>query len=822
MRIFLFVLLSLTSLWVHAQDGLLAPEEAFRFSAGLVDPANVEARFQIADGYYLYRNKIKFSADSGVQLGQAAMPPGKVKEDEFFGKLEIYRGDLRIRIPILGAVVTKPFKLTATYQGCADIGVCYPPQQAVVEIQPGLRPGSPSPAAANPEPAPATSAIPVQNSNLIARLKQLAGALTGGGGEPKFLPPDEAFQLDLEPAGGNAVHAHFTIANQYYLYRDKIHFTVNKPAGVSVEGLSLPTADVKQDPNFGTLHVYHHSFDANFHLTGLTAGPNQVSIAANYQGCSEKGVCYPPIEKTYTLNFTGAQTTAVPAQTVAPAGGTAPAQSPAPIQTAEPAPSTAPPQTPEQANPATPSQSAAPSQSTAPAQAETPPATATPEAQPPTAAPSQAVSETGKITAILRGGNFWVVVASFFGFGLLLSLTPCVFPMIPILSGIIVGQGKGITKRRGFVLSLFYVLGMALTYAIAGVFAGLSGTLISNTLQNPWALGFGAAIFLALAFSMFGFYELQLPSFLQSRFTEASNRLKGGNLVGVFIMGVLSALIVGPCVAAPLAGALLYIGQSGDLVLGAVSLFTLALGMGVPLLLVGISAGALLPRAGGWMDAVKKFFGVLMVAVAIWLVSPLIADSLQMLLWAALLILSGVYLRALEPLAVNAGGWVRFWKGMGIISLVVGIAVLLGALGGSRDVLQPLSVYQGGAGRPSEVKRLAFQRVSNIAELKQAVHSAKGRYVMLDFYADWCTSCKEMERATFSDPRVQQRLADVVALQVDVTNNTADDRALLKRFDLFGPPGIIFFGKDGRDIPYRVVGYEAPERFLKSLSQAIP
>jgi thiol:disulfide interchange protein DsbD len=327
-----------------------------------------------------------------------------------------------------------------------------------------------------------------------------------------------------------------------------------------------------------------------------------------------------------------------------------------------------------------------------------------------------------------QSGNYWLVVVSFFGFGLLLSLTPCVFPMIPILSGIIVGQGKSITKRKGFSLSLAYVLGMAFTYALAGVAAGLSGTLISNALQNPWALGTGAAIFVALSLSMFGFFELQLPSFLQSRFTEASNRIQGGHFASVFLMGVISALIVGPCVAAPLAGALLYISQTGDVVLGGVSLFALALGMGVPLLLVGLSAGALLPRAGAWMEAVKKFFGVALLAVAIWLISPLLSVIVQMLMWATLFIVSGIHLKATEPLAVNASGWARFWKGIGMIVLVAGIAMLLGALGGSRELLQPLSVFKGGGTAVAEAApKIAFQRVKSVAELDAALQAAKDR-----------------------------------------------------------------------------------------------
>jgi thiol:disulfide interchange protein DsbD len=323
--------------------------------------------------------------------------------------------------------------------------------------------------------------------------------------------------------------------------------------------------------------------------------------------------------------------------------------------------------------------------------------------------------------------------------------------------------------------------------------------------------------------SMFGFFELQMPSFLQSRFTEASNRIQGGRFTSVFVMGAISALIVGPCVAAPLAGALLYISQTGDVVLGGVSLFSLALGMGMPLLLIGLSAGALLPRAGGWMDGVKRFFGVALLAVAIWLISPVISGIVQMLLWAALLIISAMFLHALEPLAVNAKGLARFWKGVGMMSLVAGIALLLGAMGGSRDLLQPLSVYQGGGtGAAQEKAHLAFQRVKNIAELDAAIAGSGGRAVMLDFYADWCVSCKEMENLTFTDANVQAKLKDVLLLQADVTANNADDKALLARFKLFGPPGIVFFDQSGNEIAYRVVGYEPAEKFLASLNKALP
>ena len=759
----LLSLVALPALPVFANDDLLEPEKAFQFSAQQKQPGEIEARFQIANGYYLYKHKFQFSADakSGVKLGTPIIPAGKVKQDEFMGKVETHRGDLRIRIPVT-AGSAKSFTLKAEFQGCADAGVCYSPQDASAEIRLIKAASIATTQPAAPEPLmPARDAAPTsQSPEALERLKNLTAAFSGGEEEPEFLSPEEAFQLSVAPGQSGNLVATFKVAPQYYMYRDKIQFSVISPAGVSVTGLSLPPADEKDDPNFGKMFVYHQSFNVGISLAGLPADTKTIKIAATHQGCSEKGICYPPQDEELEVDMT-----ATPASPIGATDGA--------------------------------------DQAATTANADT--------------------SETGRIQRILQGGNFWIIIASFFGFGLLLSLTPCVFPMIPILSGIIVGRGGNMTKTKGFSLSLAYVLGMATTYALIGIAAGLSGTLISSALQNPWALGAGAAIFVALAMSMFGYYELQMPSFLQSRFTEASNKVQGGRFTGVFVMGAVSALIVGPCVAAPLAGALLYISQTGDVVLGGVSLFSLALGMGVPLLAVGLSAGALLPRAGAWMESVKRFFGVALLAVAIWLISPLLSAVTNMLLWATLLIASAMFLHALEPLPVNAKGLSRLWKGVGIIMLISGISLLLGALGGSRDVLQPLSVFQGGsAGAAATNTKLNFKYVKNVAELDAAIAAANGKPVMLDFYADWCVSCKEMERFTFSDSRVHARLADVVLLKADVTDNTADDKALLARFKLFGPPGIIFFDPSGQEVAYRVIGFEKADQFLASIDKALP
>jgi thiol:disulfide interchange protein DsbD len=385
--------------------------------------------------------------------------------------------------------------------------------------------------------------------------------------------------------------------------------------------------------------------------------------------------------------------------------------------------------------------------------------------------------------------------------------------MIPILSGIIVGEGHGVTRRRAGLISLAYVLGMAVTYTAIGIAAAFSGSLLSSALQNAWVLGGFALVFVVLALSMFGFYDLQLPSGWQSRLTQASNRLGGGSWGAVLVMGGLSAAIVSPCVAAPLAGALLYIGQTRNAWLGGTALFSMALGMGVPLVLVGVSGGVLLPKAGPWMSAVKRFFGVLLLAVAIWIIAPVIPVEVQMLLWAALLVGSGVFLGALESLGRESSGWERLGKAAGVLALLVGAVQAIGAFSGARDPLRPLAGVFAGTRETAP----AFETVTTNTDLNARLKTA-GKATMLDFYADWCVSCKEMERFTFSDPKVRARLDQMLLLRADVTANTADDKALLKRFRLFGPPGIVFFDAGGREIEgLRVIGYQPPDKFLRSL-----
>jgi thiol:disulfide interchange protein DsbD len=433
------------------------------------------------------------------------------------------------------------------------------------------------------------------------------------------------------------------------------------------------------------------------------------------------------------------------------------------------------------------------------------------------AVPQWSIYASDQDIAALFQGQFLPVLIGFFGLGLLLAFTPCVLPMIPILSSIIAGEGRSLTKPRALALSASYVLGMSLTYAVAGVAAAYSGSMLAAALQNAWVLGAFAAVFVWLALSMFGFYEISLPGFLHQRLSAAHQRLRGGRIASVAAMGAFSAVIVSPCVAAPLAGALLYISQTRDVALGGGALFAMALGMGAPLIALGVSEGALLPKAGAWMKAVKAFFGVLLLAVAIWIVSPVLPGVVAMLAWAALLVGTGVYLRAIDRLPVDAPASMRLAKAVGVMTLVAGLALLVGALAGSRDPLRPLAGLVAGG---TAAAHTPFQRVSSLDEL-QAKLRAPGRPVMLDFYADWCVSCKEMEAFTFTDTRVRAQLDRMLLLQADVTANNDADKALLKRYSLFGPPGIIFFDAQGREIRgLRVIGYQDAERFLKTLELA--
>ncbi|NUT14898.1 MAG: protein-disulfide reductase DsbD [Cupriavidus sp.] len=599
----------------------------------------------------------------------------------------------------------------------------------------------------------------------------LAGGLHAAT-EDDFLPPEQAFRFAASQADDKTIEVRFDVAPGYYMYRERFTFAAH-PAGVKLGAPAYPHGKVKFDETFGKeMETYRDSVVIRVPVEAAPAD-GKWTLTVTSQGCADKGLCYPPMESVYKVGGSAL------ADLFGKRGRSdAPAAAPAPV----------------------------------PAAPAVPGAVATLRAD-----------DSDRIAGALASRNLGLIGALFFGLGLLLTFTPCVLPMVPILSSIVVGEH--VTRGRALLVSLAYVLGMAVVYTAVGVAAGMLGEGLSAALQTPWVLGAFAALMVALALSMFGLYELQLPQRWQTRLTESSNRRQGGQVAGAAAMGAISALIVGPCVTAPLAGALAYIAQSRDAVIGGAALFAMALGMGVPLVLVGVGAGNLLPRAGRWMEVTKRFFGFLLLGVALWMLAPVLPAWSTMLLLAALLLVAAVFLGAFDGLGPDPRNLVRVGKGVGVLFAIAAAIVLIGVASGGRDPLQPLShlsVARPGGESVGAAQAVRFERVRSVAELdaRVAQAAAAGKPVLLDFYADWCVSCKEMERMTFVDPRVRARLSEIVLLQAVVTANNADDKALLKRFGLFGPPGIILFGADGRERPVRVIGYQSANRFLESLERA--
>ncbi|MEW8432096.1 MAG: protein-disulfide reductase DsbD [gamma proteobacterium symbiont of Ctena orbiculata] len=743
---------------VWNEEELLVPDQAFQISGRTDGVEKLRVEWRIADGYYMYRDKIHFDSDTiGVEIGEPTLSEAKIKNDEFFGEVAVYRNKAVAEIPIRrmqGSQET--LLLKARSQGCADLGICFPPH--IQEIRLAL------------EPMPAEARAQAVMEPLLAVADRGPDPLFDNNVEHELLDPEEAYKLSVRVEDGTHIRLYWSIADGTYLYQDNVALSIPESETVALGEVKLPPAEIKKDSvkpdgTIGDIAVYHNEIDLIVPLVRSTTEADEFTLEARYQGCAEIGVCYPPISKQFTLSL--------------PAISAAQASEIADTTTAAPA---------------------------------------SPAGEP--------VSELDQITDTLKGGSTLLIVGAFFLLGLGLSFTPCIFPMIPILSGIIAGQGDKITTQKAFTLSLVYVLAMAITYTVAGILAGLFGGNLQAYFQDPWILSAFALVFVLLALSMFGFYDLQLPSSLQSRLSEASNKQRGGTLGGVAIMGFLSALIVGPCVAPPLAGALIYIGQTGDAMLGGLALFALSMGMGAPLIAIGTSAGKLLPRAGSWMDAVKAVFGVALLGVAIIMLERIIPAELAMLLWGMLFIVSAIYMGALRNLEIEASGWQKLWKGLGFVFLVYGTLMLVGAASGGKDTLQPLRgiAIVGGSGAAGH-QELAFKRIKSLDDLQREVAfaSSQGRPVMLDFYADWCVSCKEMEKYTFSDPQVIDTLSNTHLLQADVTANDDVDQALLQgHFGLPGPPAIIFYGSDGQERRnYRLVGFMPAAEFSQHAAGAI-
>ncbi len=757
------------------EDDLLDPDDAFALSAEAINADTVRLTWDIADEYYMYREQFEFEPESdGLELGEAQIPDGEIKEDEFFGRVETYRGQVQVELPIKAAESTT-IELTARSQGCADLGVCYPPHFQTVSIElPGL-PGGNGEAAEEDEARDEDDET--EEGSALDELGGLSGDL---GATDDLLEPEKAFAASLEAISQNAVILRFDIAEDYYLYRDQLDVRIAEGDGIEWGPVNPPEGELHEDEFFGETAIYRDQVEILVPVLRDEDDVSEITLAIDYQGCWDGGVCYPPLTQEVSVSFDSDLATEVD----------------------------------EDALPETGDESLDEIETTA----------APTEEDDDAAAP---VTQQDRIAAQLADGQIWLVALAFFGFGLLLTFTPCVFPMIPILSNIIIGQ-KNLTTRKAFLISLVFVLAMALTYTIAGVFAGLAGANLQAAFQNPWIIGTFVAIFIALAMSMFGFYELQMPASVQSKLSQISNRQEGGTYVGAGIMGFLSALIVGPCVTAPLIGALLYISHTGDAVLGGIALFALSMGMGAPLLAIGTSAGRLLPKAGPWMDTIKAVFGVGLLGIGIWLLERVIPGEVAMFLWAILLIVTAVYMGALRTLPEGSSGWYSLWKGLGVVILIYGVLLMLGAATGGKDVFRPLATFNqpsvSATGEQAGPTEMEFTYVDSLEDVEREVARAgeNGQPVFLDFYADWCVDCVRLDRTTFQDQRVINAMANVHLIKADVTDNTSEHRNLMRHFNLFGPPAMIFWDTDGNELRnYRNVGYLNADRFLAHVESAI-
>ena len=803
----------------------LPPGEAFQVALETSDQQTLKANWTITDGHYLFQDKIKLriiEPRKGITLGSLNLPKGVKENDPYMGEVITYNKDFFVSAKLDGNadVLSQDILVKATYQGCSKLtGICYPPQHDTLKVNfksdqlikvaaPAMdpmvvakkavfmtheaeadNPLSSSPVATS---SPIAASSPFETSTPLAASSSAAPTdLASQLGIPGLstglapLDPDQAFVFDLSASDKQTLNARWDIVEGHYLYQHIFKFKlIDAPAGVSLAKAQLPKGKAENDPYFGDVVTYYDSFDAKVAILGNESGNiSSLKVRTSYQGCSKlTGVCYPPQYKTQTVNLAAAPA-AMASQSDSHTG----------------------------------SNSGGSTESTKTLSISD---TATANNN---SAPQVKVSEQDGLMNKLLNGSFFNSLVIFFIAGLALTFTPCVFPMIPILSGIIAGQGSDNSTKKSFFLSLSYVLAMALTYAIVGVIAALSGENLQVALQNPWVIGSFAILFVLLSLSMFGFYELQMPASIQSKLTNISNSQNGGSMANAGVMGFLSALIVGPCVTAPLIAALVYIAQTKDVVLGGMSLFALGLGMGTPLLIIGTSAGKILPKAGAWMDNVKAGFGIMMLAMSIWMLDRILPFEIIVVLTGILVVFTGIYMGALDALSEASTGWKRFFKSTGLVFLLYGVTLLIGAASGNASLLKPLKGFAGGDSQiAAQEQHLVFKRIKNISDLENTLAQAKqeNRSVMLDFYADWCISCKEMEHNTFTDKAVIESLKDTILIQADVTLDDEQDKALNKRFGLYGPPAIIFFDKESQENkPYRIVGYKGPEDFNTHVQQ---
>ncbi|HJP05250.1 MAG: thiol:disulfide interchange protein [Chromatiales bacterium] len=717
-------LLLACSVATAAQD-VKRPEEVFRYDTRVEDGAVIVA-WDIEEGYYLYRDKMSFTADSETLLGDPQFPAGEIHSDEFFGEQVIFRNRADVAIPLERiSNGTQTLQLAIKSQGCADFGLCYPPQTWNAEIS-----------------------LPSLISSAAAAESNFDFPFGATATDDQPVPVDEAFRALVTTPDPFTADVAWSIAPGYYLYRNS--FTVSNPGGeVQLGTPSLPRGVMEMDVEFGETEVYYDEVVMRVPISRASPDPLFIELKLGFQGCKKGSICYPPDMYVAGVDLPRATAEDAMSERLAP------------------------------------------------------------------------ISEQDRLFGVVTDASLPAMMFIFLGLGLLLAFTPCCLPMVPILSGIIAGQGENVTTARAFWLSLSYVLGMAFTYTIAGAVFGAAGGQIQAALQTPAIITGVAILFIVLSLAMFGVYELQMPASLQTHLSALGSKGKAGSFIGTAVMGAVSALVVSTCVAPPLVAALAVIAQTGDVARGAFALFSLSIGMGIPLLIFGVSAGKLLPKAGAWMNTVKGIFGFMLLGLAIWMLDRILPGTVIMALWAALALFAGAWSGAFQGMARPASGGTIFGKLAGILLAIYGGLLVIGTLTGATNPLQPLSRISGITDTHPELK---FERIKTVDDFEAArlAAAAASQPLMLDFYADWCVSCKEMEAWTFTDQRVHDALANTVLVQADVTANDDADQALLEYFSIFGPPTIVFYDRTGNEVKgQRVIGYKNSDDFLSHLDYVL-
>jgi thiol:disulfide interchange protein DsbD len=740
-RILSFFLLLLLGPFSQVNASLLPANEAFSLNAQLTDN-NVEINWTVSSGYFVVKESIEISVAEPDQMGSAVFPPAIPTVDAFLGNINIYRDDQTIVLPLL-TDTTSDLALTIIFEGCADLGICYPPITKNIVLS----------APTNSQTQDPLNPI-TPNSGISVEIP--AVSLEAGGP----LPVDQAFNLDVVAIDAQTLNVRWLIHKDYYLYKDKIAINIE---GANIAHIARPDAILKNDEFFGQVSIYDQPIEISVSLEDVSSG--EVTLGVEYQGCWKGGVCYPPQQEYYSINLLGDSNTDISEETSSA-------------------------KSPEEGGATLP------------------------------AAFEQINKEELTAKELFQKGGLALVIGAFLA-GLALSYTPCVYPMVPILSGIIIGQKNSPSTLKAILMSLVFVLSMSFAYGLIGATAGYfgAGVNIQAVLQNPWVLVFFGLIFIVLAFSMFGYYDVQLPKRLQSKITHISNKQNGGSYIGVAIMGFLSALIVGPCVTPFLATALSYVIADGSATKGAIALFTMGVGMGVPLIVIcgwGINA---LPKSGPWMDTVKHVFGVLMLAVTLYLLDRIISPLVSIALWASLFTIAPIALGAISPLDKSSTPWHRIFKAVSLIVLGYGVLLWLLVARGGGDMYQPLANWDYSANNDTQ-QSTVFAPVDSSNHLDQLLISAQNnnQIAILKFYADWCVSCKKLERTVFADRSVINTMSKSLALTADVTDNTESTQALLARFDIAGPPAILFFKNTKEIRSQRIIGEINAQDFLKRLN----